>query len=113
MNMNKIRRKKIQEIKDQIEALKTSLEDLRDEEQEYMDNMPENLQGSVRYDRAEEAVGGRTEACVGMMAPVSAVMDRLMTRKREVGYLVMGVTRLGQDIAQHCILSFTLLIGSL
>jgi hypothetical protein len=29
---------------------------LQDEEQEYMDNMPENLQGSERYEVADQAI---------------------------------------------------------
>ena len=43
--MNKIRRKSLTEIKDKIEDLKTELELLLDEEQEYLDNIPENMQG--------------------------------------------------------------------
>ena len=55
--MNKERRKSLQDIKDQLEELKGSLEDIQAEEEEYRDNMPENLQGGERYEKAEEAVG--------------------------------------------------------
>ena len=41
--MNKLRRKNLQEIIDQLEELKGCLEDLAEEEEEYRDNMPENL----------------------------------------------------------------------
>ena len=44
--MNKQRRARIEDIANQISSLCQELEELRDEEQEYMDNMPENLQGS-------------------------------------------------------------------
>lgn len=54
--MNKQRRERIQEVVDQISVLCQELEELRDEEQEYMDNMPENLQCSERYEMAEVAV---------------------------------------------------------
>ena len=54
--MNKQRRARIQEVVDQISVLCQELEELRDEEQEYMDNMPENLQCSEKYEIAEEAV---------------------------------------------------------
>lgn len=65
--MNNNRRKEISKIieevesavstaKEKLEELKTSIESVRDEEQEYMDNMPENLQGSERYGVAEQAV---------------------------------------------------------
>ena len=43
--MNKIRRKNLQAIIDQLEELKGSLEDLQAEE-EYRDNIPENMQES-------------------------------------------------------------------
>lgn len=54
--MNKIRRKELQSVIDQLEELKDSLETLMSEEEEYRDNMPENLQGSVRYEAAEAPV---------------------------------------------------------
>lgn len=50
--MNKIRRKNLQSIIDQLEELKGSLEDLQSEEEEYRDNIPENMQGSERYEKA-------------------------------------------------------------
>lgn len=64
--MNKNRRKaiadivtKVEEIvsdaKEKLEMLQSDIEDVRDEEQEYMDNMPCNLFNSERYERAEEA----------------------------------------------------------
>ena len=44
--MNKLRRKELQTIIDRIEELKDSLETIMSDEEEYRDNMPENLQGS-------------------------------------------------------------------
>ena len=38
--MNKVRRKNLQAIIDRLEELKSSLEDLQAEEEEYRDNMP-------------------------------------------------------------------------
>ena len=52
--MNKVRRKELQELYDVISEAKDRLEMLHDEE-EYKDNMPENLQSSERYERAEAA----------------------------------------------------------
>ena len=60
--MNKERRERIQEVVDQIGVLCQELEELRDEEQEYMNNMPENLQGSEKYEIAEEAVSNLDSA---------------------------------------------------
>lgn len=60
--MNKQRRARIQEVVDQISVLCQELEELRDEEQEYMDNMPENLQCSEKYEIAGEAVNNLDSA---------------------------------------------------
>jgi flagellar biosynthesis chaperone FliJ len=43
-------------IAEKIAELSEELEMLQDEEQEYMDNMPENLQGSERYEVADQAI---------------------------------------------------------
>lgn len=60
--MNKIRRKNIQEVINKLTALSCELENLvsdvesiQDEEIEYRDNMPENLQGSEKYEAADNA----------------------------------------------------------
>lgn len=53
--MNKIRRKALQEIHDKLTDLSAELEALKDEEDEYRENMPENLQGSERYEQSESA----------------------------------------------------------
>ena len=53
--MNRARRKELQELYNIISEAKDRLETLHDEE-EYKDNIPENLQSSERYERAEAAV---------------------------------------------------------
>ena len=60
--MNKIRRKKLEAIREQIQDIRYQLEDLLAEEQECLDNIPENLQGSERYEKTEEAVSYLDEA---------------------------------------------------
>lgn len=60
--MNAVRRKALLEIIGGIERLRSDLEDLMQEEEEYRDNMPENLQGSERYERADEAVTAMEDA---------------------------------------------------
>ena len=61
--MNKARRKSLGELierlealKDEIETISSDLEGFKDEEEEYRDNMPENLTGSVRYEAADNAI---------------------------------------------------------
>lgn len=72
--MNKNRRKELMEWVSkaetwaaQGEGLKNELESICSDEQDYFDNMPENLQGSQRGMDAEEAIDAMNEAidCMG------------------------------------------------
>lgn len=61
--MNKARRKELARIQgelstalDTLNGLKADLENVRDEEQDYLDNMPESLQQSERGEMAQQAV---------------------------------------------------------
>ena len=54
--MNKQRRKIISECTLQIEQIKSTLEDVKMDEEFAFDNMPENLQGSERGEEMEEAI---------------------------------------------------------
>lgn len=60
--MNKIRRKALHEIYDKLSDLREELETIKDEEDESRENMPENLQGSERYEQSETASGNIDEA---------------------------------------------------
>lgn len=60
--MNKQRRTALAEIHAKIAELYDILEEIKDEEECYMDNMPENLHQSERYEKAEEAVYNLEEA---------------------------------------------------
>ena len=53
--MNNTRRKEIEKVIALIGEARSLLEELKEEEEEYRDNMPENLQGSERYEKADEA----------------------------------------------------------
>lgn len=46
--MNNDRRKLLREQLDILESVKTEIESLKDEEQDYADNMPDNLQDSEK-----------------------------------------------------------------
>lgn len=59
--MNKARRKELNRAVELLEEAQSIIESCRDEEQEYMDNMPENLQESEKYYAAEEAVDNMNE----------------------------------------------------
>ena len=46
--MNKQRRKKVEGVFDQLQAMIMELEEIRDEEQDAFDNLPEGIQESER-----------------------------------------------------------------
>ena len=54
--MNKIRRNEVNTLITQLEEVKEHIERVMSDEQDYMDNIPENLQESEKYTKAEEAV---------------------------------------------------------
>ena len=70
--MNKIRRKNLQAIIDQLEELKCSLEDLQAEE-EYRDTIPENMQESERYEKADEACDNLSSAVDSLEEAISSI----------------------------------------
>ena len=60
--MNKIRRKKLDEIIAKIQDVSEELESVMNDEEEYRDNMPENLQGSEKHEMADSACSSMQEA---------------------------------------------------
>ena len=69
--MNKTRRKELLEIikllsevqdKDDLYAVINELESIKDDEQDYYDNIPENLQSSQRAEDSEAAIENLDEA---------------------------------------------------
>ena len=82
--MNKLRRKHIMSLVDQIAGMQENIECLLEEltqidedETEYMDNIPENLQESERYAKAEAAVEALDEACEFLEVARDALEDTL------------------------------------
>ena len=72
--MNKQRREKIRKIKEELEISAEKLRILLDEEQNYYDNMPENLQSSLRASYFEDAID-ILEECIEYL---ENVIDRLI-----------------------------------
>lgn len=71
--MNKARRKALDEVISKIEEAKELLENLQAEEEEYRDNMPENLQGSERYEAADAAVDNMSSAVDALDEAISNI----------------------------------------
>lgn len=85
--MNNQRRKELDKLIAEIEALgetasniRERLEAIRDDEQEYIDNMPESLQSSERYFNAENAVSQMEEA-IGYLEELD--VDNIVTLLNE------------------------------
>ena len=73
--MNKQRRK---EIKSQIEGLKnitSNLESILSDEEYYFDNMPENLQGSMRGEDSSSAIDLLTESIDSLQEIIDSLME--------------------------------------
>lgn len=87
--MNANRRKQIRLIADEMLAIQqraddlmSQIEALRDEEQEYLDNMPEALQSSDRGEAAEaavEALDSARDEAEGVSAACEMAMQALDT----------------------------------
>lgn len=71
--MNKARRKALDAVISKIEEAKELLENLQAEEEEYRDNMPENLQGSERYEAADAAVDNMSSAVDALDEAISSI----------------------------------------
>jgi len=59
--MNEARRKAIKVAQTKLDELSTYVENLRDEEQDYLDNMPEALANGDKGDAAQTVVDSLTE----------------------------------------------------
>ena len=68
--MNAERRKRVKVVLDQLEMLKASIEGIRDEEQEYYDNMPEAIQLGVKVYKAMECIDA-LDYCLGDLETAS------------------------------------------
>lgn len=73
--MNKVRRKELQNLFDIISEAQEQLEALRDEEDEYKENIPENLQGSERYEIAEAAVDALDSALDSLQDALDSIEE--------------------------------------
>ena len=75
--MNKERRKSLKKIIDQIDELKNRLEELQSDEEEYRDNMPDNLQGCERYEKAEAAVSNIEDAISSLEDVICSIEEAI------------------------------------
>ena len=60
--MNNTRRKSLRELIETTEGIKSKIEELRTEEEEYYNNMPESFQDGEKGDRAQTVIEDLDEA---------------------------------------------------
>lgn len=73
--MNKQRRKQILDIRNQLEQNINELQSVLDEEQYSYDNMPENLQFSMRGEEMEDAITTMEEAIESIQSALESLEE--------------------------------------
>lgn len=73
--MNKNRRQQLRRLIEKMEILKTELEAIESDEQEYFDSMPENLQGSMNGMNSEEALNKMADAIICVEEAIEAIEE--------------------------------------
>lgn len=88
--MNKSRRNQISEqqvavadLVTQAEAIKESLENIRDEEQDAYDNLPESIQNGERGEASQAAIEALDEAIAAMDDVIGADVEGALDRAAE------------------------------
>lgn len=75
--MNNARRKILREIIDNLEAQNELLQSCAEEERDYLDNIPENLQESTKYANAEENVEDLDSAVESLNEAIESIQSAI------------------------------------
>ena len=73
--MNKERRMKIANIIKEIDNVRNNLQEILSEEESVFDNMPENLQSSMRGEESEEAIDYMSEAIESLESAIEQLEE--------------------------------------
>ena len=73
--LNKQRRNELNRIIDTLEKCSSDIESVLDDEDASRDNMPENLQGSERYEESESASDKMNDAISSINDAVSTLQE--------------------------------------
>ena len=71
--MNKQRRKKLEDLHDDLQNLHETLETIMEEEEEYKDNLPENMLN--RIEQSEIAIYSMQEACECITSAINTLEE--------------------------------------
>lgn len=75
--MNQRRRLSLTNAKELLERAKTIVDGVRDQEQDSLDNIPENLQDSERAEKMEDAVASLDEAIEAIETAQEKINDAM------------------------------------
>lgn len=75
--MNKQRRLKIDAIRETLEGARILLEELQEEEQDYLEAIPESLQSSARAESANAAIDAMQEAVDNIEAACENIAESI------------------------------------
>jgi hypothetical protein len=75
--MNNERRKKLQTILNQLDGLKSELENVGSDESEYYDNIPENLQSSERAEQSDECKSSIESAVDNLQSAIDEIQNAI------------------------------------
>lgn len=76
-HMNKNRRDRLAKLSDQIYDIMEKLEELRDEELEAFENLPESLNSSERGETMQTAIGAMDDALSSLENADSRILDAM------------------------------------
>jgi hypothetical protein len=71
--MNKQRKTELDSVENALESLLTIIQNIKEDEEEYVNNVPENLQGSEKYSQAEESIPYLEDACSNIEEAISNI----------------------------------------
>lgn len=74
-NMNKRRRAAINKLKDQLTDMQTSVEEIRDQEQQYFDGMPESFRDAEKGQKAESVISVLEEALSSVESAIESLTE--------------------------------------
>ena len=73
--MNKNRRQQLREWIERVNVIKYGLESILAEEEEYFDNIPENLQGSMNGMNSEESIDKMNDAIESIEEAIGSIEE--------------------------------------
>lgn len=75
--MNKDVRKEIQDLIEQLDAIKTRVEELRDDEDNKYSNLPDSLQSSEKGEKMQEAIDNLDSASGSIEEPMDFLQEAM------------------------------------